>query len=75
MSDYIYEKNARIVINSAYKFIIIVELIMIILLSFYSFKLTGKINEVAVDDVVSMITGAIYARGANTEPAVEKEMN
>ena len=46
MSDYIYEKNARIVINSAYKFIIIVELIMIILLSFYSFKLTGKINEV-----------------------------
>lgn len=46
MSDYIYEKNARIVVNSVYKFIIIVELIIIILLSFYSFKLTGKINEV-----------------------------
>lgn len=46
MSDYIYEKNARIVINSAYKFIIVVELLIIILLSVYSFKLTGKINEV-----------------------------
>ncbi len=46
MSDYIYEKNARIVINTAYKFIIVVELLIIILLSFYSLKLTGKINEV-----------------------------
>ncbi len=46
MSDYIYEKNARIVINFAYRFIIIVELLIIILLSFYSYKLTGKINEV-----------------------------
>ena len=46
MSDYIYEKNARIVINAAYKFIIVVELLIIILLSVYSFKLTGKINEV-----------------------------
>jgi len=36
---------------------------------------TGKTNEVTVDAVVSMITGAIYAHGANTEPAVEKEMN
>lgn len=46
MSDYIYEKNARIVINTAYKFIIVVELLIIILLSVYSLKLTGKINEV-----------------------------
>ncbi len=46
MSDYIYEKNARIVINAAYKFIIVVELLIIILLSVYSFTLTGKINEV-----------------------------
>ncbi len=46
MSDYIYEKNARIVINAAYKFIIVVELFIIILLSAHSFKLSGKINEV-----------------------------
>jgi len=35
----------------------------------------GKTNEVTVDDVVSMITGAIHVRGANSEPAIEKEMN
>ncbi len=46
MSEYIYEKNARIVINFAYKFIILVELVIIILLSIFSYRLTGKINEV-----------------------------
>ncbi len=46
MSDYIYEKNARIVINLAYRFIIIIELIIIIMLSIYNYILTGKINEV-----------------------------
>ena len=46
MSDYIYEKNARKVINHAYRFIIVVELVIIVLLSFYSFRLTGKISEV-----------------------------
>jgi len=35
----------------------------------------GKTNEVTVDDVVSMITGAIHVRGANSELAIEKEMN
>ena len=46
MSDYIYEKNARIVINLAYRFIIVIELIIIIMLSIYNLFLSGKINEV-----------------------------
>ncbi len=46
MSDYIYEKNARIVINFAYRFIIVIELIIIVMLSIYNFILSGKINEV-----------------------------
>ncbi len=46
MSDYIYEKNARIVINYAYRFFIVVELVIIVFLTIYSYRLTGKINEV-----------------------------
>lgn len=46
MSDYIYEKNARTVINLAYRFIIVVELLIIIMLSIYNYILTGRINEV-----------------------------
>ena len=46
MNDYIYEKNARIVINYAYRFIIVVELAVIVLLSVFNIRLTAKINEV-----------------------------
>jgi len=46
MSEYIYEKNARVVINGAYKLLIFTELIIIIVLAVYATILTGKINEV-----------------------------
>jgi len=46
MSDYIYEKNARIVINLAYRFIIVVELVIIVALTVYNLILTGRIHEV-----------------------------
>lgn len=46
MANYIYEKNARIVINTAYKFIVLIEFIIIIIFAINSFNLTSKVNEV-----------------------------
>ncbi len=62
VSNFIYEINARKIINAAFKFIIIIQFFIIVIFSFYSFKLTEKINEIKPLPIfINKVTGEAEA--------------
>ncbi|MEN8153477.1 MAG: VirB8/TrbF family protein [Acidobacteriota bacterium] len=62
MSNYIYEKNAQKLINTVFKFIIVLQFLIIIIFSLYSFKLTAKINEIKPLPIfINKVTGEAEA--------------